>query len=100
MYELVYGRDAAISGEHARTRTHTHSRDDGARASPILSSNPKPITTTMALRATLSAKTVKAPQASGLRAAVQRVATTAGVSVASLAVAPLAAPRGDASECG
>jgi hypothetical protein len=39
----------------------------------------------MALRATLSAKTVK-PQ-SGLRAAVQRVATTAGVSVASLAVA-------------
>ena len=42
----------------------------------------------MALRATLSKPSVApATKASGLRVAVQRVATTAGVSVASLALA-------------
>lgn len=42
----------------------------------------------MALRATMSKPTVaKTTKASGLRVAVQRVATTAGVSVATLALA-------------
>ena len=42
----------------------------------------------MALRATMSSRVqAKAPKASGLKAAVMRVATTAGVSVASMAVA-------------
>ena len=69
----------------ARPPAHSKPLTPSSRSPPHRPSTPK---AAMALRATMSKPQVAGPaKASGLRTAVQRVATTAGVSVASLALA-------------